>query len=123
MAQHNQLGKKGEEIAVRYLRSQNHKILEQNWRHEKDEIDIISLDGPFVVITEVKTRSTSFFGDPEDAVNDKKRRFLIRATEAYLEIKDIFKEVRYDIISIIIENKEERIRHIKDAFYPTLEDI
>ena len=122
MAEHNKLGKKGEEIAARYLRGLGYKIVEQNWRHEKDEIDIIAFDGRFLVIIEVKTRSTSFFGDPEEAVTDKKRRFLIRATEAYLEKKDLYNEVRYDIISIIIENREERIKHIKDAFYPTLYD-
>ncbi|HPE57457.1 MAG TPA: YraN family protein [Bacteroidales bacterium] len=122
MAEHNKLGKKGEEIAARYLRGLGYKIVEQNWRHKKDEIDLIAFDGSFLVIIEVKTRSTSFFGDPEEAVTDKKRRFLIRATEAYLEKKDLYNEVRYDIISIIIENREERIKHIKDAFYPTLYD-
>lgn len=120
MAQHNELGKKGEELASQYLQKKSYKILERNWRYEKDEIDIIATDGLFLVIVEVKTRSTDFYGQPEEAVTRQKERFIIRATEEYIIQKDINLEVRYDIISIIIKNGKEAINHIEDAFYPTL---
>ena len=75
MAKHYDLGMKGEEIAARYLAGKGYKILERNWRHGKDELDIIAANGEFLVVIEVKTRSTSFFGKPEDAVTDKKQEY------------------------------------------------
>ena len=120
MAQHNELGQKGEETAARYLAGLGYKILERNWRFEKQEIDIVAKDGDWLVIIEVKIRSSSFFGDPAEAVNRKKRKGLVRAADAYVDRKNISCEVRYDIISIIREGDREDIRHIKDAFYPTL---
>jgi putative endonuclease len=120
MAQHNKLGIKGEDIAVQFLNGLGYTILNRNWRHEKDEIDIIALDGEFLVIAEVKTRSTAYFGEPEEAVGKRKQQYLIRATAAYIAENELHYEVRYDIISIVIENNRERIRHIKEAFYPRL---
>lgn len=121
MAKHNELGKKGEEIAARYLLGKGYKILDQNWRHGKDEIDIVATDEKFLLIVEVKTRSTTFFGEPEEAVTGKKQNFLIRAAEEYVISKNIHTEIRYDIISIIIEGNKQIIRHIEDAFYPEIE--
>jgi putative endonuclease len=120
MAKHYNLGIKGEEIAENYLAGLGYKIIERNWRHKKDEIDIIALDGRFLVIVEVKTRSTDVFGDPEEAVTVAKQKFLIRATEEYIFLKDLNLETRYDIISIVIEGSRQTIRHIKEAYYPTL---
>lgn len=122
MAEHNDLGKKGEEIAARYLLGKGYTILEQNWRHKRDEIDIIVSDGNYLIIVEVKTRSTSYFGEPEEAVTDKKQKFMIRAAEEYVISNDIHMEIRYDIISIIIEGNQQRIRHIEDAFYAENEE-
>jgi len=118
VAKHIELGKKGEELARRFLEEKGYVIIETNWRHEKDEIDIIAKEKDELVIVEVKTRSTSFFGDPEDAVGSRKEEFLIRATEAYLEENELDIDTRFDIISIILNNKEQKIRHIVDAFYP-----
>jgi putative endonuclease len=120
MAQHNELGQKGEEIAACYLTGLGYFILERNWRCDKQEIDIIAKDGDWLVIIEVKIRSCSFFGDPSEAVNRKKRKGLVRAADVYANLKNISGEVRYDIISIILEGDRENISHIKDAFYPTL---
>jgi putative endonuclease len=120
MSEHNKLGKRGEETAAVYLAGLGYKIIERNWRHQKDEIDIIARDGDFLVIVEVKTRSTDVFGNPEDAVTTKKQKFLIRATEEYIFKNDISLETRYDIISVIKQGNKETIRHIKEAFYPTL---
>ncbi|MFU8843234.1 MAG: YraN family protein [Bacteroidales bacterium] len=120
MAEHNEFGQKGEETAARYLTGIGYQILERNWRFEKQEIDIIAKDGEYLVIVEVKTRSSSFFGDPAEAVKWKKRKGLVRAADAYVNLKNIPSEVRYDIISIIREGDREKIRHITDAFYPTL---
>ena len=118
MAQRNELGKKGEKLAKQMLINKGFKILETNWRHDKDEIDIIAADGGELVIVEVKTRSTDFFGNPEDSVNSKKENYLIRATESYLEVNNIDIDTRFDIVAIVLNNKETKIHHIIDAFYP-----
>jgi putative endonuclease len=122
MSQHNELGKKGEDIAADYLAEEGYKILNRNWRYGKDEIDIIAETDKFIVFIEVKSRSTSYFGEPEDAVDNQKQRFLVRAADAYVNQKEIDLEVRFDIISIIFEKGKHTIRHIEDAFYPTLHD-
>jgi len=120
MAAHNELGKKGEQLVLEMLRQKGYKILETNWRHEKEEVDIIAIDGDELVIVEVKTRSTDYFGDPEDAVDAAKERNLIRAAEAYVEEHDLNMDVRYDVVAVILKNKDLNIRHIRDAFYPGL---
>jgi len=120
MAAHNELGKKGEKLAVEMLRQKNYEILETNWRHDKDEVDIIAREGEELVIVEVKTRSTDYFGDPEEAVDAAKERNLIRAAEAYVEIHNLDIDVRYDVVSIILKKNHSNIRHIRDAFYPGL---
>ncbi len=118
MAKHNELGKKGEEIAKNMLIDKGWEILDTNWRFDKDELDIVAKDGDEIVIVEVKTRSTDFFGYPEDAVDSKKEKFLIRATESYIEENNIDVDTRFDIIAIILNDKETKIHHIVDAFYP-----
>ena len=120
MARHNTLGKKGEDIAARYLSAKGYKILERNRRFGRDEIDIIAMDGETIVMVEVKTRSTEYFGRPEEAVTQRKQEFLIRAAEEYVIQNETDNELRFDIISVIIEKNKQTVRHIEDAFYPTL---
>ncbi len=117
MARHNELGKRGEQLAAEYLIKKGYRILETNWHNEKEEIDIIALDKNELVITEVKTRSTSYFGDPDEAVTPAKANRLIHAAETYLELKNMDMDVRYDIISIILNRNTVKINHIKDAFF------
>jgi len=117
MAEHNILGKRGELLALELLRNKGYKILETNWRHKKDEIDLIAIDGNELVIVEVKTRSTDYFGDPEDSVGEGKMKRMINAAEEYIEQNEIELECRFDIVSIVINKKEKNIRHIKNAFY------
>lgn len=119
MAEHNKLGAKGEEIAKKYLQQKGFQIIDQNWRFgNNDEIDLIALDGDELVFIEVKTRSSNEFGEPEEFVNRKKQRFIVRAANFYIDKKDIDKEVRFDVVAIILNPFEENIRHIQDAFSP-----
>ncbi|MEZ5199070.1 MAG: YraN family protein [Bacteroidales bacterium] len=122
MAEHSDLGKKGEDIATRYLAGKGYQIIERNWRTGKDEIDIIAEKDKKLIIVEVKTRSTSSYGEPEESVTIHKQRFLIRAANEYVNSKEVDNEIRFDIISIIIESNKQTIRHIEDAFYPTLQE-
>jgi putative endonuclease len=120
MAEHNDLGKRGEEIAAGYLEKKGYRILEKNWRQWRNEIDIIAMDGGCLVIVEVKTRKSNFFGEPETAVTRDKQKALIRSANAYVRYRNIQCDVRFDILSILISKTSEQIHHIEDAFYPTL---
>ena len=120
MAEHNELGKLGEEMACAHLRKLGYKILQLNWHFGREEIDIIAMDGEMLVIVEVKTRASAYFGEPEFAVNRKKQRILVRAAEAYILEKDLDIETRFDVISIVITPEKKHLHHIDDAFYPTM---
>ena len=120
MADHNELGKSGEDHACEYLMGKGFKILEKNWRHHRDEVDLIATHNEQLVIIEVKTRSTLYFGEPQIFVTKKKQAFMIRAANAYIMAHNIHLETRFDIISVIISGNRASIKHIEDAFYPTL---
>jgi len=120
MAEHNELGKSGEEIACDLLLKKGYLLLEKNWQHRNDEVDIIARQGNTLVIIEVKTRSTKYFGEPEVFVTRKKQQFMIRAANAYISIHNINYETRFDIIAIVQYNGQVNIKHIEDAFYATL---
>ena len=116
MAAHNDLGKEGEKLAVDFLLKNNYKILEKNYRYLKAEVDIIAQKGPILAAIEVKTRTTNYYGNPEEFVNPKKIKLLISAIDNYVIERDIDVEVRFDIIAIITNNKETKIEHLEDAF-------
>ena len=117
MARHNELGKEGEQLALQMLKAKGYTILETNWRSHKDEVDIIATDRNELVMVEVKTRSTDYFGYPEEAVGPVKARHLIRAAEDYIELNDVDMDVRFDIVAIILKKGKATIDHIIDAFY------
>ena len=120
MAEHNLTGKKGEELAVNFLQREGYKILATNWNYKKSEIDIIAKKEQFLIIAEVKTRNSNYFGEPESWVTKLKQQNLIKGAEAYILKNNIDLEVRFDIISVILSEKDHKIHHIKDAFYPML---
>ena len=117
MAEHNELGKLGEELAVEFLRKEGYAILETNWRFQKAEIDIISQKENTLAIVEVKTRSSLEFGLPQDFVKPKKIQLLVKAVNEYVVSKDLDVDVRFDIIAVHKEGKSFVIEHLKDAFY------
>ena len=116
MADHNDLGKKGEQLAIDFLLKNNYKILEKNYRYLKAEVDIIAKKENILAVIEVKTRSTDYFGNPQDFVNPKKIKLLLSAIDHYVVQKDLDVEVRFDIIAIIHQNNNTKIDHLEDAF-------
>lgn len=118
MAEHNVKGIKGEEMALTFLKNKGYVILETNWRHKSLEADIIAHINGIMVIAEVKTRTSDFFGEPETFVTKQKQKNLRNAANAYIEHKQLDMEIRFDIISIILGKKEEqfKINHIENAF-------
>ncbi|MDD7915195.1 YraN family protein [Polaribacter ponticola] len=116
MAHHNELGKKGEKLAIDYLLKNDFKILETNYRYLKAEVDIIAQKKDILAVVEVKTRSTDYFGNPQDFVNPKKIKLLLSAIDYYVVEKDLDVEVRFDIIAIIHQQNNTKIEHLEDAF-------
>uniref|UniRef100_UPI002626E089 YraN family protein n=1 Tax=uncultured Polaribacter sp. TaxID=174711 RepID=UPI002626E089 len=100
MAEHNELGIKGEKLAIDFLLKNGYKILEKNFRYLKAEVDIIAKKDNVLAAVEVKTRSTDYFGNPQDFVNPKKIKLLLSAIDYYVNEKDLDVEVRFDIIAI-----------------------
>ncbi len=117
MADHNELGKKGEQLAVDLLVGKGYEIKERNWRFQKAEVDIIAQKAETLAIIEVKTRSTDFYGDPQDFIDAKKIKLLVKAVDAYVNLKKLDIEVRFDVIGIIKNKNETRIEHFEDAFF------
>ena len=112
MAQHNQLGKTGEERAAEYLISKGYIIRDINWRSGKMELDIVAYRDKTLVVVEVKTRKNNEFLRPEENI--------IQATDAYIRMFDIPFDIRFDIITLVGENEDFQIEHIEDAFLPPL---
>ncbi len=116
MADHNELGKRGEDAAVNYLRKEGYEIVERNWNYEKYEIDIIARDDEFIVFVEVKTRSSDQWGNPEEAVSKGKIRRIVEAADFYLREYDIDLPARFDVVAAIWNGTDFEIDHIDDAF-------
>jgi putative endonuclease len=117
MAEHNDLGNLGEELAVEFLQQNGYDILETNWKLQKAEIDIIAQKENLLAIVEVKTRSSIDFGLPQDFVKPKKIQLLVKAVNEYVLANDLEVEVRFDIIAIHKGGTEYNLEHIEEAFY------
>ncbi|MFC0342631.1 YraN family protein [Epilithonimonas hispanica] len=117
MADHNDFGKIAEDLAVDFLVKNQYKILVRNFRYLKAEVDIIAEFENQIIIVEVKARNTDAFLEPQEAVNKKKIKLLISASNYFIEENNIDKEIRFDIISVL-PNKQKtlEIHHIIDAF-------
>lgn len=112
MAKHNELGRQGEELAVRYLVESGYTILERNWRFKHWEVDIICSINGLLVVVEVKTRLADD-EIPSELLTWRKRRNLLRAADAYVKMKQSDMELRFDLI--IISGENNTITHIPEA--------
>lgn len=114
-----EIGQKGEQIALAYLKKLGYQILETNWHFHHYEIDIIALDANELVIVEVKARTGTAFEHPSEAVGKRKMKFLIDAAEAYIFKINSHRDTRFDVVTIIFQGDQYDLEHYKDAFYPT----
>ncbi len=118
MAAHNETGKWGEEKATAFLMEHGYEVLEKNYRYRHMEIDVIAKKNKTLIFIEVKTRSGTGFGMPEEFVNYTKAKLIMKAAEHYIFYVDWQFDIRFDIVSILIlPNGALNIRHIEDAFY------
>jgi len=116
MKNRQESGREGEERAVGFLQKKGYEILHRNVRYKRGEIDIIARDGDTVVFVEVKSRSSSGFGVPEEAVDRRKQRQLCRLALLYLQKKGWLHRVdcRFDVVAVSLDTHE--IHLIKNAF-------
>src|ERR1700749_4821384 len=119
MAQHLDLGRKGESLAKTHLESLGYEILDENWTHGKAEIDLIAWKDRVIIFAEVKTRTGTGFGLPEDFVDNRKQRLMADAADEYIYIMNHQGEVRFDIISVLFRGENYTLKNIEDAFWPT----
>ncbi len=117
MARHNDLGKYGEDLAVKYLTGKGYEILARNRHFGKAEIDILALKDRILAVVEVKTRTSEAYGKPEMFVSKKKIGLLIEAVNVFIEENNLDVEIRFDIISVISNRFGDKIEHIENAFY------
>jgi putative endonuclease len=111
-------GKRGEEIALHYLESIGCRILARNYRRLKAEIDILALEGPFLVAIEVKSRTSLAHGDPETAIDQIKIDLMTMAAGHYQELHNMETELRFDIITVYFPGKgPAELKHYRDAFH------
>ena len=99
--QHLQTGIWGEGLAAAFLREKGYVILERDWHSKHRDIDIIARNDDYVVFVEVKTRRNTDFGDPVQAVDERKRHHLRLAMNHYIKYRQIDNPVRFDIITIV----------------------
>lgn len=117
MADHNELGRQGEEEAQFYLMQKGYKLLARNWRVEHYEIDIVAEWYGEIVFVEVKTRTSEDFAAAVDAVTLRKKLNLIAAGRAYLaynNLRDV--AYSYDIITVVGSAPPFEITHLRNAY-------
>jgi putative endonuclease len=117
MAQHIELGKQGEQLAVNWLVDKGYSILHRNWRFGKYELDIIAIKDGLLHIVEVKVRSSTQFGFPEENVSKKKFNSIKLGAEEFLFQHPEYHNIQFDILSInIVNGTENEFFFIEDVF-------
>ena len=112
-----QFGKESESLAVKYLKKNGYKILEQNYRNKIGEIDIIAKEKGTLVFVEVKARKTHVFGNPKWAVTPKKQRKISMVALYYLKAtKQTHVKARFDVVALSSAKEDLQIEIIKNAF-------
>ncbi len=117
MAEHNDLGKAGEEAARIYLQEKGYKIRHTNWIFGKLELDIIAEKDEMLVVVEVKSRSSEYFEHPKDAITPAKIRRIVNAAHEYLQSFSVDLPTRFDVVAALhTKSGSFKIEHLEDAF-------
>lgn len=113
-----ELWKWGEERACQELKNKGHQIIARNYKSRFGELDIISQKDDLLVVTEVKTRTSSYLSSPGNTISHKKQRTIIKVTNQFIQETSIDQEVRFDVVTIIKNSVMCKVAHIEGAFYP-----
>ena len=112
-----QFGKRSENLAVWYLKKNGYKIMEQNYRTQLGEIDIIAKKKKTIVFVEVKSRKSIRYGNPKWAVTPQKQRKISMVALQYLKsIRQTDARARFDVVAITSNRDEPQIEIVKNAF-------
>ena len=115
--QKKELGKKGEEVALRFLQKKGYRIIETNYVCKIGEMDLIAKEKDTLVFIEVKTRTSTIFGPPHLAVTQFKQRQLSKVALNFLKEKKLEDvKARFDVVAILLGQKGEEIELIRNAF-------
>jgi putative endonuclease len=99
------IGRFGEESAARFLQNRGWKVVVRNWRHGRDELDIVAWDGTVLVFVEVRTRSSRALVSGYHSVTKRKKRALARAAKAYLRgMPSSPAHFRFDILEVKVSD-------------------
>ncbi len=110
-------GRRGERIAERHLRRFGYRIIARNYRAAGAEIDIVAMDGDTLVFVEVKRRTGTAAGVPEEAVDAAKQTQIRRAAEAFVaRYRAADRDARFDVVAIVEDGGRRHLQHLKDAF-------
>lgn len=117
MAEHNDFGQLAEDLAAEFLAKKNYKIIARNFRYQKAEIDIVAEFDGIIVVAEVKARSYNTVIEPQEAVTKKKIKSIVMCSDFFMNEHKIDKEVRFDIITVLPDDKGIlQLNHLEDAF-------
>jgi len=118
MAKHNETGEKGESLAAKMLQEKGYAILHRNWRCGHKEVDIIASCGDLALFVEVKTRSSTRMGFPEEAISPRKMRLLQEAAQAFMEEHQEFQRMQFDVVTFLIRgNVVTEVQHLEDILF------
>ena len=114
-----ELGKTGEEKAATFLEAKKMIVLDRNYRFMRAEVDIVASTDREIVFVEVKTRRNIRYGEPEESIDDNKKKQLFKVAGAWLHERRMEgAPVRFDVVTVMNPNeKGEKINHIEGAFW------
>ena len=118
--QKKELGRKGEEIALNFLKEKGYELIARNYRcHKFGELDLVMRDGKYLVFVEVRTKKNTVHGTPLETVDYAKRRQIEKMAKLYMTKEKVPENTycRFDVVGIVLSgNGEPQIEHIQDAF-------
>ncbi len=113
------LGARGEQLAVEHLTAQGLVVLDRNWRCREGELDVVATDGATVVVVEVKTRTGTGYGTPEESVTPRKLARIRRVTQRWLSEHRVgWVEVRFDVVAVLVDRRtgSAQVTHLRGVF-------
>ena len=115
------LGALGERIAERWLRRDGWQVVDRRWRSGRRDLDLVAIRDNVVAFVEVKTRRSSWSGEPVEAVNWRKQRELTRSAQTWIDrrglmIAPVEAVYRFDVVGIVATRDRVGVRHIASAF-------
>jgi putative endonuclease len=112
------LGRRGEEIAVAYLRRQGYRVLARNWRCTAGELDIVAREEGTLAFVEVRTRRGDRFGTPEESITPTKQAKLVELAQTYLQENGLTDQNwRIDVVAVEMDwgSRVKRVNLIRNA--------